>query len=239
MAPEQIKVIIVEDDNDLRDSINEFLTLSGYQVTAVGTGRAFYRALDQENFAVAVIDIGLPDQSGLVLAEYLRTNSATGVIILTARDTAEDQLRGYDAGADLYLTKPVASKVLASAIARLSERVGGKTACTGIVSPTPSAAAWILCRDKWVLLSPESQIIQLTSREFFFLEQLALSADHQVSRDLLASRLYQQQDDYNSRALDALVRRLRNKLARLALQSNPIKNLYGVGYCFSETIILE
>ena len=236
---EPVSVIIVEDDEDLLESIREFLTLSGYQVTAVGTGRAFYRALDEAEFTVAVIDIGLPDQSGLVLAEYLHTNSSTGVIIMTARDTEEDQLSGYDAGADLYLTKPVACKVLASAIARLAERVTGKPSPSGTFASLPAVTAWTLCRDNWVLLSPHSHSIPLTSLEFRFLELLATSPDHQANRDILISRLYQQPDEYNGRALDALVRRLRNKLSRLPIPASPVKNLYGVGYCFSEPIAFK
>ncbi len=239
MTFEATRVIIVEDDDDLRESIGAFLRLSGYHVTAVGNGRAFYRALDEGEFNVAVIDIGLPDQSGLVLAQYLRANTTTGIIILTARDTEQDQLDGYTSGADLYLTKPVASKVLASAIARLAERVSGNPAVTAAAVSLSVLTAWTLCRDNWVLLGPDSQSIPLTSLEFRFLELLATSPDQKATRDLLVSRLYQQADEYDSRALDALVRRLRNKLSRLSPPANPIKSLYGVGYCFSESLALK
>lgn len=235
MTTEPVRIIVVEDDDDLRESVREFLSLSGYQVTAVGTGRAFYRALDEASYTVAVIDIGLPDQSGLVLAEYLRVNTNTGIIVLTARDGEEDQLKGYDAGADLYLTKPVASRVLCSAIARLTDRLISKVPAGDPVGSVPTHA-WRLCKEAWSLTSPGGQAIQLTSLEYRFIEFLATATDRQANREQLLSHFYRRADEYTGRALDALVRRLRTKLGSLPEPANPIKSIYGVGYCFSEPI---
>lgn len=233
MGSDPVRIIVVEDDDDLRESVKEFLTRSGYLVTAVGTGRAFYRALDEGSYTIAVIDIGLPDQSGLVLAEYLRANTGTGIIIMTARDGEEDQLQGYDAGADLYLTKPVTSRVLCSAISRLTDRLTARVADEVVTSHS-----WGLCKESWSLTSPGGQSVQLTSLEYRFIEFVAMSAGQQASRDHLQSHLYRYADEYTGRALDALVRRLRSKLGTLPGPANPIKNIYGVGYCFSEQITI-
>jgi len=237
MSVAPISVILVEDDDDLRESTREFLALTGYQVTAVSTGRGFYRALDEGQYVIAVIDIGLPDQSGLVLAEYLRANTTTGVIILTARDSEEDQLSGYESGADLYLTKPVASRVLGSAIARLAERLQGTP--VDVQQQAEHPGVWILYREKWTILSPDGHSVALTSLEYRFIELLAQTEDRQIDREQLLPRLYQQSDDYTGRALDALVRRLRSKMTRMPVPANPIKSIYGVGYCFSEALILK
>ena len=215
------------------------MSFSGYRVTAVGSGRAFYRALDDKEFTVALIDIGLPDQSGLVLAEYLRANTTTGVIVLTARDTEGDQLSGYEAGADLYLTKPVNSRVLGSAIARLAERLKDKSGAIDVTTSGHPSAKWTLSREKWTLISPQGYAVTLTSLEFRFLEMLTQSKERQGERECLLATLYHQPDDYSGRALDALVRRLRNKLTRMPVPASPIKSVYGVGYCFSEQIMIK
>lgn len=237
MSDKPVKIIMVEDDHVLRESLIEYLNLVGYQVVGVGSGREFYRALDGDPFDIAIIDVGLPDQSGLVLADYLHANTTTGIIILTARDSEDDQVSGYEAGADLYLTKPVSTRVLASAIAKLAQRV----------SPLPAAVergdaftGWILDQTTWTLLTPHNNAIELTSLELEFLKLLFKSSGSAVNRERLIQQLYPNRaDDFSSRALDALVRRLREKISSSPGKSNPVKSSYGVGFCFTEPLSLR
>jgi two-component system, OmpR family, response regulator len=231
MSDDRARIIIVEDDRDLRESIAEFLTISGYEVITVGDGRSFYRALDSGNFAAAIIDIGLPDQSGLVLADYLRSNTSTGIIILTARDSEEDQVKGYETGADLYLCKPVASRVLVSAVRRLTERLQPQQ--PGAALPN---SGWLLSRQQWQLTGPDGRSVPLTSLEFSFLDCLAGSSDRQATREAIVAQVYRHNDEYTGRALDALVRRLRKKMACVPETSNPIRSVYAVGYRFSDPL---
>lgn len=238
MQSEAPRIILVEDDADLRESITEGLELSGFQVAGVGSGREFYCKLaDDGPFAVAVLDVGLPDQSGLVLAEYCRANTTMGVIILTAHDSEEDSCKGYDAGCDLYLTKPFPSRVLASAITRLVERlpamhgtIGGQNS-----SRTPR---WTLDRTAWKLFTPGDEIIALTSREMQVLTALLETPGEPVTRDHLQRLLYPRCDEYTGRALDALIRRLRAKTSQSGGEPIPIKTVHSVGYCLSESFAL-
>ena len=237
MAADKIRLIIVEDDHVLRESLIEYLTLAGYQVVGAGSGREFYRAMDAGSYDIAIIDIGLPDQSGLVLADYLRVNTTMGIIILTARDGEEDQLSGYEAGADLYLTKPVSTRVLASAIAKLSKRL---TTSTEPVLHEETTFCWILDQSSWTLLTPQHALIELTSLELEFLKQLTKSPGCAISREQLIQHLYPSRtNDYSSRALDALVRRLREKISSLPNRSNPVKSSYGVGFSFTEPLYVK
>jgi DNA-binding response OmpR family regulator len=237
MRNEMIRIIIVEDESALRESLIEYLTLSGFQATGVGSGREFYRALDAGIYDIAIIDIGLPDQSGLVLASYLHTNTNMGVIILTARDSEEDQHNGYEAGADLYLTKPVSSRVLVSAITKLANRLTPQAAPAGAEE---GSVEWIIDQSSWTLLTPRNSSVTLTSLELEFLKLLAEYTGNAVNRALLVQRLYPNRtDDYSGRALDALVRRLRDKISRLPTSPNPIKSAYGVGFCFAEPISIR
>ena len=231
MASDKLRIIIAEDDDDQRNGLRDFLTFGKHYVVAVATGRDFYKALDGSIFDVAILDIGLPDQSGLVLAEYLRKNSNTGIIILTGRDNEEEQLKGYDSGADIYLTKPVSSRVLSAAVTRLAERVN-------IRSPqaTNCLPVWTLSRLTWCVSSPNNKINRLTSVEFKFLELLATSQQQMSSREYLQSQIYPNADKQSSRALDALVQRLRAKLfpASESETDCPLKSIYGYGYHLNE-----
>lgn len=234
MSNEPIHIIIVEDDHILRESLIEYLALVGYHVTGAGSGRDFYRALDANSYSIAIIDIGLPDQSGLVLAEYIHANTTMGIIILTAVDGEDDQHRGYEAGADLYLTKPVSSRVLASAIAKLASRL---TPLKDSVRLEKDTLDWILDQTSWMLISPQNIPIALTAMELEFLKELAKSSGSATNRNLLIQRLYpNRSDNYSSRAIDALVRRLREKISRVPNCTNPIKSAYGIGFCFTEPL---
>ena len=237
MSAEQIRILIVEDDYVLRTSIIEYLDLAGYQVTGAGSGREFYRALDSGQYDLAIIDVGLPDQSGLVLATYLHANTTMGIIILTAKDGDEDQLSGYDSGADLYMTKPVSAKVLASAIAKLAKRVKPPTASA---QQNEFSGCWLLDQTSWTLSAPDNTSIELTSLELELLKMLMKSSGDSVSRELLIKQLYPNRiDDYSGRALDALVRRLRDKISTVSGRPNPVKSSYGIGFCFAEPLVLK
>ncbi len=231
MVPDKLRIIIAEDDDDQRNGLRDFFTFSKHSVVAVATGCDFYKALDGNIFDVAIIDVGLPDQSGLVLAEYLRKNSDTGIIILTGRDNEEEQLKGYNSGADIYLTKPISSLVLSAAVTRLAERVNKRSPQT-----TDSLPVWTLNRLTWCASSPNNVISRITSVEYKFLELLATSQQQMASREYLQSQLYPNADKQSSRALDALVQRLRAKLFPTSESETdcPLKSIYGYGYHLSE-----
>jgi len=232
----KIRVILVEDNRDLRESLAEFLNLSGHDAAGVGSGLEFYRVLAESSFSIAVVDLGLPDQCGYVLVEYIRKNTAMGVIILTARGTVEDRIVGYDSGADLYMVKPVDGRELASAIANLAARLGNRVPKGGV---TPASDTWRLVRQSWRLLPPAGPAILLTAKEMQFMESLALEAGAAVRRDTLLVALGYRDDEYANRAMDSLVRRLRRKVEEVASVHPPIKTVHAVGYCFSAPIVVS
>ncbi len=227
-------ILLVEDDVDLRNSLTQYLTMAGFAVTGVGSCLECYAALPTSNFSVAVVDVSLPDQSGLVLAEYLRANTNLKIIILTALERLEDRLRGYSAGAHNYFVKPVECQELLAAIISL-------VPTTGQDSPAavpPGKGTWQLLLKSWQLVIPSGEAILLTSLELQLLELLALSPGKVVTRNTLLTGLYDRNDEHSGRALDSLVRRLRAKIVNCAHPS-PIKTAHAVGLCFSAPIILS
>jgi len=233
----RFRVLIVEDDQDLRESVVEYLAMAGFEASGVRNAAEFYQAVALGGWNVVVIDIGLPDQSGFVLVEYARANTDMKVIILSARDALDDRVKGYDAGADLYLVKPVDCRELAAAVTSQAQRQSNRAAQQVPAQATvPSADIWALAQSSWTLISPDGAQIQLTGKELQFFELLALSPGKPVVRDTLLLKLYQRHDEYTSRSLDSLVRRVRVKIMSVTEVPVPIKTVHAVGYCFSATL---
>ena len=100
-----------------------YLTLAGHTIYGVGSALQFYQQIATENYALTVLDVGLPDQNGLVLTEYLRNNTEMRIILLTARASLDDRLVGYSSGADVYLVKPVDFQELSASITNILGRL--------------------------------------------------------------------------------------------------------------------
>ena len=225
------RVLLVEDDDALRDSVADYLSRIGYEVTAVESGLRFYHALAEQTFAAAIIDLGLPDIDGLQLADYVRKNTTMSCLILTARSTVDDRIAGYDSGADLYLVKPVDCRELASALASLLQRSRN-------VGAAKIDSSWSLNRQSATLVTPTAALVSLTSREMDFLLCLAGSPEEAVSRTAILTSLGYCNDDFSNRALESLIRRLRRKI-EFVVGSSPILTRHGVGYSFSAPLALD
>jgi DNA-binding response OmpR family regulator len=230
------QVIFVEDDVDFRESLAEYLSLSGFTVTGVGSCIECYTALCTSWFDVAVVDLSLPDQSGLVLVEYLRANTDIRIIIMTAGDADDERVRGYTSGADLNLVKPVKCRELAAAVFSMASR---RSDVKGGAAPTSASDAWVLAGCVWRLISPASVVIELTTKEMQFLEILGAAAGFVVSRETLLEGLYGRYDEHASRALYALVRRLRSKITAATGAPSPIRTARSAGLCFAARAVFQ
>lgn len=242
---EPIKVLLVEDDPDLRDSVVEWMELHGTPVTAVRNAAEFYQALPNQQFQVAIIDVGLPDQEGYVLAEYARANTRMGIIILTARSTLDDKLRGYQSGADLFMVKPVDCRELAAVVHSMGARVvaaeAAMVARAATVAPTVAASAehWQLSSTLWELRLADGAAVTLSQKELQLMALLAAQPGAAVQKRAILARLYQRDDYSSSRSLDTLVRRLRAKIFSQLGVELPLRTVHAVGYCFAADISVE
>lgn len=235
------RVIIVEDDQDLRESIIKYLTLAGHDIDGVGSALQLYQNIAKENYALAVLDIGLPDQNGLVLAEYLRSNTEMRIIMLTARTSLDDKLAGYNSGADVYMVKPVDFQELSASITNILGRLDAfphKSIDPENSAPELSALAnvkylpWALDQRARTLHTPEGNVIELTGREFDFISCLASNGNEAVRHQVILKSLLYQDDESSKRSLESLIHRLRTKIVACC-NTVPIKTLHGIGYCFS------
>ena len=230
MSSLKTKILLVEDDPDLRETITEALAIHGFPVTAVSSGLDFYQILNREVFAVALVDLGLPDIDGYELVTYLRQNTSVKIVILSSREAVSDRVKGYYAGSDLYLTKPVNVEELAAAISSLAARGNGATEA----APSP----WRLERLTWRLLSPDGGGCRLSPKEYPILAELAASQGFPVKRDAMLTVVYDQGTDTNSRALDAVIFRLRSRFRDETGKSLPLVTLPGIGYHFAAPLLV-
>lgn len=231
---QRVSVVLVEDDQSLRDSLVEYLSLKGLDVKATGTAAGFYQLLEQSRFQVAVIDLGLPDASGQELVNYARQNSVMSLIVITANDGLNSRVSCYSSGADLFMGKPVQGQELAAAILSLAER---QKARLSLDAQEEQATGWRLNSKSWSLITPQKEEIECTVKEYRLLALLAETPSEPVKRPRLLQSLYGRDDDSAQRALDTLVRRLRQKIAQFdSADSAPIRTVYSVGYMFADQI---
>lgn len=231
-----IRILLIEDDADLRESMVECLLLSGFSAKGAASAMECYRALGEAAYDIAVVDIGLPDQDGFILAEYLRANTGMKIIILTARSAVEDRIKGYGSGADIYLVKPVDQRELSAAILSLSERVNQLSTSDQV---TTAASSWVLARASWQLVAPDGTAITLTGRELQFLDVLLATPGKAVKRELLIEMLGYSDVEYANRAMDSLVLRLRRKISSATEGEPPIRTAHAIGYCFSAAVVIS
>ncbi|KZK75084.1 MAG: hypothetical protein A3K90_04525 [Pelodictyon luteolum] len=236
------RIIVVEDDLDFRESLMETLSLCGYEVVGARSALEFYQKVAENPCELVILDLGLPDQNGVVLAEYIRNNTDMRIVVLTARGALESRIAAYRAGADTYLLKPVDTEELVATIESNLGRVGLHEGDGGSGSPrqpqTPRAAGWRLLRIDSVLITPAGAKIKLSSREVDFLEILASASGTNISRQSLIETLGYDPAGSGSQALDVLIHRLRQKASESGSRL-PVKTLRAKGYSVSEPLYIE
>ena len=237
VSPAKPSVAIVEDDADQLHSIEEFLGDAGYRAWGVGSAEAFYRRFMAEPADVVILDIGLPGEDGLAVANLLRDKPEVAVIILSARDSLQERVEGLRAGADRYLVKPVNLLELVANIDAAGHRLalarGSAAAPAPAPVPVPPAAAWTLSVTDWTLTSPQGEAMPLTTHEFQFLQQLLEAQGQPVAKRELADRIFGARVTSGSERLNLLVTRLRKKAGEAFSQPLPLKTLHQIGYAFT------
>ena len=228
-------LLIVEDDELLRDGLSDLMTQAGHQTTTAEDGEAALAHIIASVFDGVVLDLGLPKVDGMTVLRLLRErHPAMPVLILTARDGVEDRVEGLNAGADDYLTKPFNTDEL---LARLQSML--RRASLPAFAPAPTAQSQAIQGPQGLRLDPvlprawlSGDAIDLTQREWALLRLLVQQQGQVVSReDVLAAWQAQPAEaggsGLASNALEVYVHRLRRKLAGSALN---IRNIRGLGY---------
>jgi len=221
-----MRLLVVEDEPDLRRQLEAALTAQGYAVDASGDGKEALYLATEYPFDAAVVDLGLPGMSGLDIIRRLRADgSRLPVLILTARDRWQDKVQGLEAGGDDYLAKPFQMEELLARLKALLRRAAGAARDQLRCGPIAldSAAQRVSVRNGEV---------ELTSFEYRLLEHLMRERPRVLSKDELAAHLYPHDEERDSNVIEVLIARLRRKLdPDGSLQ--PLETLRGRGYRFT------
>lgn len=212
-------LLIVEDDELLRDGLHDLITQAGHQATTAPDGLAALNQLQATAFDGVVLDLGLPKVDGMTVLRILRgQHPAMPVLILTARDGVEDRVEGLNAGADDYLTKPFHTEELLARLRGLIRRASGHASPVLVCGPVE-----LDTRSGRVTLN--GQHLPLTSHEFKVLAYLMHHAGAVVSRTELTEHIYAQDFERDSNTIEVFVGRLRKKLP-----PDLIETVRGLGY---------
>jgi DNA-binding response OmpR family regulator len=224
-----MRLLLVEDEIDIQRFLRSSLEDAGYQVEVAGDGKTAERLSIDGAFDILIVDLGLPDQDGISLILKLRQQGVRApVLILSARRSVDDRVRGLEQGGDDYLTKPFA---LAELLARLRNLLKRN-------SPSSTEATRLRVLDLELdLLRREAtragQVLQLTPQEFVLLEYLCRNAGRVVTRSMILDQVWGMRIQPDTNVVDVHIYRLRGKVDGQGQQSL-IRTLRGVGYVLKD-----
>jgi two-component system, OmpR family, response regulator len=218
-----MRLLLVEDDPSLGTELQRALGQAGYRVELTASGREAEYLADESHYDAVVLDLGLPDRTGLeVLRHWRARGNAVPVLILTARDAWHERVDGFKAGADDYLGKPFHVEELLVRLAALIRRSTGQ-------SPSGPLAVGELALDETdqTVRIAGGERIGLTGQEFRLLRCFMLHPDRLLSKSRLQEQLYGLDDEPDSNVLEVYINRLRRKLG-----AERIETRRGQGYVF-------
>lgn len=214
-----MRILLVEDDPMIGDSLRKGLRGEGFAVDWVQDGRSAELALDTTEYALVLLDLGLPKKDGLVVLQGWRRRGLTvPVLILTARDAVPDRVKGLDSGADDYLVKPFDLTELLARMRALLRRQAGRAQdiiMVGSLRLNPATRE----------VEYQGQPVSLSTREFAVLRALLERPGAVLSREQLEERLYGWGEEVESNAIEVHIHNLRRKLS-----PHLIRTVRGVGY---------
>ena len=227
------RILIVDDDVEIRRLTKTLLQDYGFLVTVAGSGREMAAALNEWHVDLVVLDVLMPGQDGFALCRDLRSRSELPIILLTALREESDRIVGLELGADDYMVKPFNPRELVARIRTILRRARVRT----IEPPQETRcvygfAGWRLDAGARELQSPDGALVALSAREFSLLLAFLSHPKCPLSRDRLADTVRGQDSSPFDRSIDILVSRLRRKLEGSGKEPTLIKTIRGEGYQF-------
>ena len=219
---EQYKVLIAEDEKGLRDILSKFLQKKGFEVDVVGDGDSACHAVDEKVYDIIVLDIMMPGRNGKEVCAYIRKKYDVPVIFLTALDSEQDIVDGYEIGADEYIAKPFSAPVLLAKINALIKRYHGLLVQNGLIRleeiTIEPARRYVTVDGKEVVLAP---------KEYDLLMYMIENKNQVLSRDQILDYVWGMEYEGYDRAVDTHIKKLR---AALGKASYHVETVSKVGY---------
>jgi len=225
-------LIVVEDEQFQRETLVDFLNENGYRAVGVESGAALRKLVEKDPPALVLLDLRLPGgEDGFALARFLRERSRrVGIIMVTARGDAIDQVVGLETGADDYIAKPYEARALLARIKAVLRRAGGAEAAT----PTPRVRMGKCLLDLQTrrLTALSGEEVMLRAGEFELLKLFAENPHRPLSRDWLLETTSHREMEAFDRAIDIRILRIRRKIEADPARPTSIRTVRGAGYMF-------
>lgn len=224
------RILVVDDDADLRELISGFLSQNGFEVQTAAQGRDMEKILARGDIHLIVLDYMMPGEDGLSICKRINEQSGPPVIMLSARGEEIDRIVGLELGADDYMAKPFHPRELLARIRAVMRRREARSG-NGEKSPITHFFNWQLDNIKRTLVRPDGIQVALSNAEFELLRVFLDRPGRALSRDQILDYLHGPNTDSFDRAIDVQISRLRKKLSDDA-NEDIIRTIRGIGYMF-------
>jgi two-component system OmpR family response regulator len=234
------RLLVVDDDVDIRTLLAEQLNQEGFVVVTAQDGREMFRVLEREQVDLIVLDLNLPREDGLNLCRTLRARGNTPVIMLTARCESIDRIVGLEIGADDYVTKPFEPRELLARIRNVLRRTEAMPAALEPVSVGKAKFSnWTLDLQRRHLVDFDGRVVVLSAAEFCLLRALVTYPNRILTRERLVELSSGRAYESPRRGIDLQISRLRHKLGDDKANSSLIKTIRNEGYIFASKVMIE
>jgi DNA-binding response OmpR family regulator len=224
-----MKILVVDDDLELLGLIGFALRQAGYLVIEAADGVEAIESFEREQPDLVILDVNLPKLTGFQVCHHIRSEATTPIMMLTVRNSEEDQVHGLDQGADDYLTKPFSPRTLLARVRALLRR-------TGIERPAPQAAGDLsLDVERQTVSVKGGPPIRLTNLEFRLLQYLLANAGRTIPAERLTTHVWGYRGVGDRQLLKQLVHRLRQKIETNPAEPHYVGTVAGIGYLLQET----
>ena len=225
------KILVLEDEIGIRSFVSINLKREGYEIIEAGSGsEAIEKITEHNDISIALLDVMLPDMSGIEVCKYIRQKfDQVGIIMLTAKAQEEDKLEGFISGADDYMVKPFSIKELLVRVAALLRRVKKEESSMKLNKIVSEPFTLDLDKRK---LFKDGREIELTPTEFSIVKYLMINAKQSLSRDQILTEVWGNNYLYDFKIVDVNIRRIRNKIEDDPSKPKYIQTVWGYGYCF-------
>ncbi len=238
----EVRIVLVEDDPDAAFMLSALLEPEAASVAVARNKSQFWTLVSNREVDLIILDIGLPDGSGLDIIRRIRETSEVAIIVTSGYSSEADIVTAVEMGADDYLSKPFHARELIAKAKRLLSRTRGATYATNMVvsrdAPVYHFGEWSLDTGSFQLSHVSQGVQRLTTAEFRVLEALLKTRRRVLSRAQLMSHLHTGNAVSDERNIDGIISRLRKKLSRPA-GFRPIETVRGAGYIFACEVSTE
>jgi DNA-binding response OmpR family regulator len=228
-----VRVLVVDDDPEIREMLAEYLGQHGYEVALAASGAAMRAELERARPAVVLLDVGLPGEDGLTLARFLRERYELGIIMITGADAVIDRVAGLEVGADDYIAKPFDPRELRARLKSVLRRMQAKAPpeAKALRDRVTIGACTLNLRSR-ELRDAKGREVPITAMEFALLKTFLDHPNKVLSRDQLLNMTRNREWEPFDRSIDIRIARLRRKIEERPERPRCIRTVRGAGYMF-------